>query len=115
MLRTTMTDDIIAEIRTDMSFDQMLELANKYATMITESDGRFYGIERRLVGYGTWQAKINFANEYHYGEGIAHLLKHVPAITTHDEDKEFTIDDFAEDIEEALVNFISDTIDDLED
>lgn len=110
-----MTDDLIAEIRTDMSFEQILELASKYANLILASDSAFYGIERTLAGYGTWQARINFANEYHYGEGIAHLLTHVSSIITHDEDKEFTLEDFAEDIEEELVKFISDTIDDLED
>lgn len=115
MLHTTMTDDLIAEISTDMSFEQMLELAGKYANLILESDSAFYGIERRLVGYGTWQAKINFANEYYFGEGIAHLLTHVSSIITHDEDKEFTLEDFSEDIEEELVDFISDTIDDMED
>lgn len=115
MLHTTMTDDLIAEIRTDMSFEQMLELAGKYADLILESDSAFYGIERRLVAYGTWQAKINFANEYYLGEGIAHLLTRIPSIITHDEDKEFTLEDFSEDIEEELVNFISDTIDDMED
>lgn len=115
MLRTTMTDDLIADIRKVSSNMSMYELASKYANLILESDSAFYGIERRLVGYGTWQARINFANEYHYGEGIAHLLTHVSSIITHDEDKEFTLEDFAEDIEEELVNFISDTIDDLED
>ena len=109
-----MTEGLIAEIRTDMTFIEILELSKKYANMITESDSAFYGIERRLAGYGTWRARINFANEYHYGEGIAHLMKHVPAIITHDEDKEFTLEDFAEDIEESLVNFISSTVDDME-
>jgi hypothetical protein len=45
-------------------------------------------------------------NEYRFGEEIAEMLKSLPGIATHDEEEEFSLENWGESIEEELVNII---------
>lgn len=109
IMKTTMYQDLRneAQANKNMTFGQTLELADKYTDLIVNTDDSMIGVGKHLTGYGTWKVRIDFANEYHFGQRIADLLtKDVPSIITHDEDKEFTFKDFEEDIQEKLVALI---------
>ena len=110
-MATTMYEDLRNEVLSNkgMAFGQVLELADKYTDLIINTDARMLGVHKRISGYGTWKARIDFANEYHFGQKIKELLTiDLPSIITHDEDKEFTVEDWEEDIQEKLVNMIQD-------
>ena len=108
-MRTTMYEDLRNEVLSNkgMAFGQVLELADKYTDLIINTDARMWGVNKRLSGYGTWKARIDFANEYHFGQKIKELLTiDLSSIITHNEDKEFTVKDWEEDIQEKLVSMI---------
>lgn len=106
MTYETIQDEMkAAAVEAETNKDYM-KIANEFAIKVIDSDPVFWGIEKRWVSYGTWKARINFANEYHYGNKVAEALTGIRGITTHDEDKVFTLEDFADEIEEALFDII---------
>mgnify|MGYP001269871202 CR=1 FL=1 len=69
---------------------------------IISTDDRLLSVSKRWVGYGTWSS-VGFANSYTFGGVLAGILtKALTNRITHDEDKEFVVADFEEDIEEVL-------------
>jgi hypothetical protein len=65
------------------------------------SDPVFWGIDKKPSGYGTYKVRVTFANEYHYGRDLAErLVKNTSYRITHDEDAEFDLEDFIDDITE---------------
>lgn len=70
---------------------------------IMKADERLYSISRSKDGYGTWKFTIWF-NEYHF-DGFANLAEWCE-ITTHDEDKVCTIEDFEDELKEMFDSYI---------
>lgn len=113
-MKTTMYEDLRNEVQVNMTEQQKFELADKYADLIINSDERYISIIKRQSGYGTWKVRIESANEYCFGKKIEELLTiDLSSIVTHDEDKEFTIKDFEEDIQEKLVALIEELIEEI--
>ena len=110
MLHTTMYEDLRNEVIASngtMTQQQKYNLADKYTQQIINSDSKLWGVSKHLSGYGTWKARIDFANEYHYGVKIKELLTiGLSSIITHDEDKTYSIQDWEEDIFYKLVDMI---------
>lgn len=115
MKTTTIYSEIINEVfnKGSMGFSQVLDMAAKYTDEILSTDEPLWGVEKRLSGYGTWTARISFANEYTFGKKIVEMLKGLPCVVTHDEDAEFCLSDWEEDIEEALVELIQSAADEI--
>ena len=66
-------------------------------------DTTLYSISKSWVNYGTWKVTL-WVNSYWFGEKVAEMLNSI-AITTHDEDKVFTISDFADEITEKITDW----------
>ena len=106
-----MYEDLRNEVQAHkgMTFGQTLEMADKYTDLIINTDERMWGVSKHISGYGTWKARIDFANEYHFGQEIKEMLTvDLSSIITHDEDAAFTLSDWEEDIQEKLVAMIED-------
>ena len=101
-LYKTLQDEMKEACKQAKTNMDLIKIANEFAIKVIDSDPIFWGIEKRWSSYGTWKVRINFANEYHYGNEIAKALTSIGSIITHDEDKVFTIEDFADYIEDAL-------------
>lgn len=93
--------------------DQVHELTNAelmgkvydLVEMIKSTDERLLSVSKKLTGYGTWKS-VGFVNEYHFGEDLAKIIeKALTGTITHDEEKEFTISDFEEKLEEAIYQY----------
>lgn len=70
---------------------------------VLDSDSSLISVSKSRVGYGTWES-VGFANEFHFGEQLANLLvKALSGTITHDEDKEFTIEDLSVSIFDRLM------------
>lgn len=83
-------------------FMELIKQMQPLVEQIISTDDRLLSVSKRWVGYGTWSS-VGFANDYTFGELLAKLLtKALTNRITHDEDKEFVVADFEEDIEEAL-------------
>lgn len=87
----------------------MIELMNKVQPIINDiihEDKMLYSIHKIWTYYGTW--KVTFIpNKYRFGEQLSEkLMKH--KLTTHDEDKQFTIDDFEDVIRECIEEYAYD-------
>lgn len=84
------------------------ELYSKVEAIIYEEifenlDATLYSINKFWKNYGTWRAEL-WVNSYWFGEKVAEILNGI-AITTHDEDKEFTLEDFSDEITEAITDW----------
>ena len=81
------------------------ELQNEVQNLVSEivnTDDRLLSVSKSWSGYGTWKS-VGFANKYHFGEDLtALILKGLNGTITHDEDREFKIEDF----EDSLFNII---------
>lgn len=84
------------------------ELYSKVDAIIYEEifdglDSTLYSVTKRWKNYGTWQVTL-WVNSYWFGEKVAEILNEIK-ITTHDEDKKFTIEDFADEITERITDW----------
>ena len=92
----------IEKIRAAENQIQMFEKISELALEISKTDERLLSIDKIWVNYGTWKSNC-FANQYHFGEDLAKALKSkLSRRITHNEDIEFDISDFIEEIEEAI-------------
>ena len=75
------------------------ELHDKVSDLVDEIlkvEDRFVEVDKQWTGYGTWKSNP-FVNEYYFGEKLAELIKKsLKGRITHDEEKEFTIEEFRE-------------------
>lgn len=111
MKRATMQEELINRVKADMTYNEALQLADEMTDNIINDDKVFYSIDKHFAGYGTWKANISMANEYHFGDDIANILTSCGGVITHDEDKEFTLEDFREEILDSLTQYIYDKSD----
>lgn len=83
-------------------FMELIKQMQPLVEQIISTDDSLLSVSKRWVGYGTWRS-VGFANDYTFGEVLAGILtKALTNRITHDEDKEFVVADFEEDIEEVL-------------
>ena len=111
----TIEDEIKAYIQSnaDKSWNSINKAIEKFADEIISSDNCFWELRKRWKSYGTWKIEP-FFNEYHFGEDVAELLRDVCKTTTHDEDKEYELKDFEEEIYEELYWWAKNYYDDRE-
>lgn len=89
-------------IRGSETQTQMFEMINELAIEISKTDDRLLSIRKEWVNYGTWRSNC-FANEYHFGKELADaLISKLSKWITHNEDMNFQIGDFIDEIEEAI-------------
>lgn len=84
------------------------ELYSKVDSIIYEEifdglDGTLYSVTKTWKNYGTWNVNL-WVNSYWFGKKVAEILNGINIIT-HDEDKEFTIEDFADEITERITDW----------
>lgn len=92
----------LEKIRRQENQAKMFAMISDLATEISKTDERLLSIGKEWVNYGTWRSSC-FANEYHFGEDLAKALKSkLSKKITHDEDLNFNIGDFIDEIEEAI-------------
>lgn len=85
---------------------ELLDKVQPIINDIMHEDEMLYSINRCWVYYGTWQAQL-WTNEYRFGKQLSELLIK-KKIITHDEDKQFTIDDFEDVIRECVEEYAYD-------
>lgn len=111
----TLQNEMLLSARDCETYNDCRNKAIYFGERIRKTDPAFWGIEKRLAGYGTYRACINFANEYHFGRRLAESLKKdTGSIITHDEDKQFTLNDFEDKIDDVCFDIISDEMERLE-
>ena len=92
----------IEKIRGAETQSEMFEMISELAIEISKTDERLLSVGKEWVNYGTWRSKC-FANNYHFGEELAEaLMSKLSKRITHDEDLNFHISDFIDEIEEAI-------------
>jgi hypothetical protein len=88
------------------SHAELRDLVDALVFVIINTDNRLISVDKKRVGYGTWSS-VGFANNYCFGNKLAELIKQ--ALTgriTHDEDKDFVVADFEENIADALFDYL---------
>lgn len=88
------------------SHQELRELTDKLVLDIIKTDNRFLSVSKKWVNYGAWRS-VGFANNYYFGNKLAELI--ADALTgrmTHDEDKDFVVADFEENIADALFDYL---------
>ena len=88
------------------TFIELMDKVQPIIDDILHEDEMLYSINKRWRTYGTWEVQL-WTNEYRFGKQLSELLmKH--KLTTHDEDKIFTIDDFSDVIRECVEEYAYD-------
>lgn len=96
----------LEKIRAAENQIQMFEAISDLAIEISKTDTNLLSIDKIWVNYGTWKSNC-FANQYHFGEELANaLISKLSKRITHDEDLNFHIGDFIDEIEEAIYNVL---------
>lgn len=92
----------LEKIRREENQAKMFEMINDLAIEISKTDDSLLSVSKEWVNYGTWKSKC-FANQYHFGEELAKaLMSKLSKRITHDEDLNFCIGDFIDEIEDAI-------------
>lgn len=86
------------------NFNDLMNNIEPVIYEIINEDDRLLSVNKNWCYYGTWKVSI-FANEYTFGEELSKVLEKI-SIITHDEDKDFTIADLADEIREAVEEHI---------
>lgn len=77
------------------------ERENEVLNLVKEiiaTDSSLLSVDKTLVSYGTWKS-VGFANEYYFGKELSDMLvRALNGKITHDEDREFQVSDFEEEI-----------------
>lgn len=103
----TIEEIFLAQIENCENKTQVYAISDNLVEEIIGSDTRVLSCDRRHAnGYCTWRISI-FANSYHFGGELADILNSI-AITTHDEDKDFTPEDLREDIDVKVSEWLVD-------
>lgn len=114
-IKSMVSNKDIEGLNTLKGFESRLD---KFFDEIMGTDDGLYSIYRRHESsYCTWRINLEL-NEYHFGSKLAEALLITPSrtktsIITHDEDKEFTLEDFEEILRESYDEFIYDVFDSL--
>lgn len=86
----------------NFSYEELRSLTDDLAAEIIRTDNSLLSMGKKWVNYGTF-ASTGFANKYHFGEELAQIIEKVlTGRITHDEDHEFRVEDYEEDISERL-------------
>ena len=73
---------------------------------IIDTDPLLVSVSKVKMGYGTWRSK-GFANPYHFGKELADIIASVlSSKITHDEDKEFAVSDFRNDLIDTIKSIV---------
>ena len=92
----------IEAIRAAANQSEMYAMIEELATEIALTDNSLLSIDKQWVNHGTWRSKC-FANRFQFGEELAKaLMSKLSKRITHDEDLNFHIGDFIDEIEEAI-------------
>lgn len=83
--------------------NQLYEVISEIIEEIMETDERLYSVEKEMSGYGTWKVKL-WLNEYHFGNELKRRIEKKYLIT-HDPDREYTIEDFEDRIDDVISEF----------
>lgn len=86
------------------NYNDLMKSISPIINEIINEDERVLSVNKRWCNYGTWKVTI-FANEYTFGAELSKVLKTIQIIT-HDEDKDFTIADLADEIRETVEEHI---------
>lgn len=74
--------------------------------LINQQDTHLLDVSKSWKGRGTWQS-VCFANKYHYGEELENVLnKAINGRITHDEEKDFTLEEFRQRINDEIFEII---------
>lgn len=93
------------------STEEMVTICNPYIKEINNLNFMYFAIIRRWDGGGTWKMRL-WVDERPVGKGIAKCLNSLYHVT-YDEDTEYTIEDFSDDIKDELINWAFDKCVDL--
>lgn len=97
-----------ADLKTRKGFESHF---GKFFDEVMDTDECLYAINKtHASSYSTWNVEL-WLNEYHFGRKLAEAL--ASRITTHDEDKEFTLSDFKDVLSEKFDEFIYNLYDEL--
>lgn len=74
--------------------------------LIENADDVLLSVSKAWIGTCSWKS-ISFANDVYYGATLSKLItKAINGRHTHDEDKDFELEEFREQIENEVFNFI---------
>ena len=86
----------------NFGYEELRSLTDDLAAEIIKTDNRLLSMGKKWVNYGTF-ASTGFANKYHFGEELAQIIEEVlTGKITHDEDHEFRVEDYEEQISERI-------------
>lgn len=90
----------------DYLHNELHDLVCDLTSEIIATDSRLLSVDKRWKGYGTW-ISVGFANKYHFGDTLAELItKALNGRITHDEDREFEVSDFEEEMYYRIFNHL---------
>lgn len=83
-------------------YDEVADFVDK----ILITDKNLLQVEKKWESNGTWKSE-GWAYQYHFGEILKKLIeKATTGRITHDEEKEFSIEEFREDLENEIYDYI---------
>lgn len=111
----TLQNEMLLAARDCETYIDCRNKAVYFGERIRNTDPAFWGIEKRFDKFGTGRVRISFANKDHFGFLLAKkLMEDTGYITTYEEDRVFTLNDFENEIDDVCFDIISDEMERLE-
>ena len=86
-----------------LNIEEVEEEVSKFVDTLFESvDIKLISISKKWCGYGTWKSEA-YVNNYGFGDELASIIrKKLSGRITHDEDKVFEVEDYRDELKEAI-------------
>lgn len=92
----------LKEQAVQLTSNQLVDAIEELVSEIETTDNRLLSVDRQWRSHGTWLS-VGFANEFYFGKELSILLvKAISNSITHDEDKQFCIAEFSEEIKNSI-------------
>ncbi len=90
----------------EMAENDLYKAVTELVEEIIDTDPLLVSVSKVKMGYGTWRSK-GFANPYHFGKELADIIASVlSSKITHDEDKEFSVSEFRNDLIDTIKSIV---------
>lgn len=86
----------------NLSVPEIIEEVNAFVNEVLDTDESLLSVVKIWINHGTWKSR-GFANLFRFGEELSEILKKVlSSKITHDEEKQFEVEDFKDEIIDAI-------------
>lgn len=106
MKTKTVQETLLRLYKNAQTMSERIDICDAIAADIINTDPALVSADKEWCSRGTWRVSL-WLNVHYFGKELTEYLKKRVYLITHDEDREFTVEDLREHIEDYAYEFAS--------